>query len=595
MDVRVDSRELAALEARLAVAEAVNRIASSIASCLDLDQLVEEVITSTKSLLDAEAVTVFFVDEETGELVFDLVDGGAGEKVRAQRLPPGQGIAGWVLREKASIAVPDCRSDRRFCADIDRRSGYQTQTVVAAPLLYRGRVIGVIEAVNRRSGDPFGPSDARTLESLAPHVSVAIHNARHAGALLDEKAYLEREVKRRMVQVVHAKKEWERTFDSIGDPLVIIEEGHRIRRANTAVAELSGLSITQVPGQRCYEVLFKRDAPCEGCPLERSLAGEPMEETLELGERSYLVTHFPMDGGEGRTYAVACTYRDVTDRLELERRLRESERMASVGQLAAGVAHEINNPMAFLTSNLATLRGYLEDLTAIARRVHLLAGVAERESDARVAEMARRLVRQVSEEFDLDEILGDVREVIEESETGAARVAHIVRQLKLFALEKQSREEIYSLAHSVERAIHSLKAEYPDCETVVIDESRLRIRGCPITMDQAISAVLRNAYQAGPSEPVRVVLKDEGGLCTVTVEDDGCGIEEEALGRIFDPFFTTREIGAGLGLGLTTAYATVRKHRGTIDVRPRPEGGTRVTMKFPGVALPPKSEARASA
>ncbi|RMG17524.1 MAG: GAF domain-containing protein [Deltaproteobacteria bacterium] len=595
MDVRVDSRELAALEARLAVSEAVNRIAASIASCLDLDQLIEAVVRSTKSLLRAEAVTVLLVDGATGELIFDVVEGGAGEKVRSIRLAPGQGIAGWVLRESKAIAVPDVEADKRFCAEVDRRSGYRTRTIVAAPLSFRGKVLGVIEAVNRVDGSAFGPEDARTLEILAPHVAVAIHNARQAGVLQDEKAYLEREVQRRMIQVVHAKKEWERTFDSIGDPLAIIEAGYRIRRANAAVARLAGLSITQVPGRRCYETLFHRDSPCEGCPLEQSLAGEPMEAMLEAGGRHYQLSHFPMDGGEGQTYAVACTYRDVTDRLELERRLRESERMASVGQLAAGVAHEINNPMAFLTSNLSTLRGYFEDLGGIARRVQLLAQVAGSGPDARVAAMARRLAAEIQSEQDIEEILEDALDVLDESETGAARVAHIVRQLKLFALEKQTREETYSLAHSVERAVHALKSEFPDHRVEVVNECRLRVRGCPISMDQAITAVLRNAFQAGPKSPVRVLLREEGPRCTLTVEDDGCGIEEEVLGRVFDPFFTTRDIGAGLGLGLTTAYATVKKHRGTIELAPRPGGGTRVTMVLPGVAPSEHAAARASA
>ncbi len=583
MDLHDASAQLDELKSRVALAETVNQISTSLASCLDLPKLVGEVIASVKGLLEAEAATVFLYDQASGELTFDAVSGGAEEEVRSLRLKPGEGLAGWVAEHQAAVAVADVQHDPRFSGRLDEKTGFVTRSVVAAPLMFRGRLVGVVEAVNRTQGRSFSDADARTLATLAPHVAVALNNAGITAELVSSKEGLEAEVQRRLVQIINGKKEWERTFDAIEDPLLIIEAGYRVRRANLAVAARSGLPIVQVPGKRCYEVAFGRDAPCPGCPLAEALAGKAASAVLELDGAVFQASHFPIDNGAGEVYAAACTYRDVTAAREMEARLREVEKMASVGQLAAGVAHEINNPMAFLSSNLSTLRSYFDDLGSVVRKVRLLAPVADRAADDQLREVVRRLARAVGTELDLDDILTDGVALLDESEGGAKRVTHIVRQLQAFAKEKRSAEEDVRLADSVERAVRTLAAEVPGAEVQVARHTDARVRVSPISLDQALTALLRNAVQAAPGAPVDVTVDLEDDLVVLAVEDRGEGIPQEVRGRIFDPFFTTRGIGGGLGLGLATVYATVRRHRGVVEVEDRPGGGTRMVLKFPVV------------
>ena len=304
-------------------------------------------------------------------------------------------------------------------------------------------------------------------------MAVALNNAGITAELVSSKEGLEAEVQQRLVQIINGKKEWERTFDAIEDPLLIIEAGYRVRRANLAVAARSGLPIVQVPGKRCYEVVFGRDAPCPGCPLAEALAGKAASAVLELDGAVFQASHFPIDNGDGEVYAAACTYRDITAARALEARLLEAEKMASVGQLAAGVAHEINNPMAFLSSNLSTLRSYFDDLGSVVRKVRLLAPVADRAADDQLREVVRRLARAVGTELDLDDILTDGVALLDESEGGAKRVTHIVRQLQAFAKEKRSAEEDVRLADSVERAVRTLSPRSP------APRSRWRARPTP--------------------------------------------------------------------------------------------------------------------
>lgn len=582
MEVHVDTRELAALESRAALAEAVSGIAASIASNLDLGTLVPEVVGHVKALLRADAATVFLRDPATGELIFHAVDGGAGDEVKAIRLAPDEGVAGWVATRQKVLAVADVEGDPRFSSRVDDTTGFVTRTIVAAPLFFRGDLVGVLEAVNRSGGEPFGETDGQVLAALAPHVAVAVQNARATGALRTRKEDLEREVQKRIQQIIRAKKEWEQTIDSIEDPIVLVQEDHTIRRGNLAVARRAAISVREVPGKACHALLFGRESPCPGCPVGQAFAGQAATAEIELEGRVHIATHFPLEAVEGEVKAVVCTYRDITASREMEHRLRETERMASVGQLAAGVAHEINNPMAFLTSNLSTLRGYFEDLAKVARRVALLGPFAAESEGDRLRLVVQRLVRELSEELDLNDLVEDGLTLLDESTTGAARVTHIVKQLKSFAREKRSAEEDVRVADSAERAAHSARAEFPGADIVIESTSQRRVRVCPISLDQAFSALLRNALQAAPGQPVEVHIADTAaGVVEARVEDRGPGIEPSVRSRIFDPFFTTRGIGGGLGLGLSTVYAMVRRHHGTVEVRDRPGGGTAMVVTLP--------------
>jgi len=258
-----------------------------------------------------------------------------------------------------------------------------------------------------------------------------------------------------------------------------------------------------------------------------------------------------------------------------QEQLLQSEKMASIGQLAAGVAHEINNPIGYVHSNLGTLREYANALIA------LLDAYASREHES-TAEQDE--LRQLREKLDIDFILGDLPKLLDESSEGIERVTKIVQDLKEFSYT--GRGEPARLV-DIHRGLDStLNIVWNDLKYKVQLEkqyAQLPLVEChPSEINQVFMNLLINAGQA-ISERGTIVLATgcDDGHVWISINDSGCGIAPEALSRIFDPFFTTKPIGQGTGLGLAIVYRIVEKHHGRIEVDSRPGAGTRFRVFLP--------------
>lgn len=550
----------------------VNEVAESIIGTLDAKNLCAVTVQRTLELLDAEGARLWLVDEPAGELF--LGEGGAPDDA-APRLARGACVVGWVAMNRQPALVADVRSDRRFTGAADALAKKATRSLVAVPLFVGEDVCGVLEAVNPGHGGRFELKDLQALQWLAPHVAMALKNSRVTAELLRSREeirrsneVLEQRIADRTAQIGRAKREWERTFDAIREPLVLLE-GYAIRRANIAVAQLARLDIRAVIGARCHKVLANRADPCLGCQGGNGSC-EPGE--VPLRGRTYRVSFFPMENG-----VTVAHYRDVTDARGLEERLRESQRMASVGQLAAGAAHEINNPLGFLISNLNTLGTYFDDIRKAFSRVSALQGLVRSGQEARALELLRggELVPSGTVES-----LEDAPAILEESVAGGRRVHEIVRALKELAHESVSPRSAQDPFSILERALK--RAGVPPDRVAVVGRADARVQAEPLQLEIAFANVLRNALQASEEDaPIQVSTEREKDSVAVRIDDQGYGMSPEVRARMFDPFFTTRGVGGGLGLGLTAAYGIIARHGGTIEVQSEPGCGTSVTLRLP--------------
>jgi signal transduction histidine kinase len=267
---------------------------------------------------------------------------------------------------------------------------------------------------------------------------------------------------------------------------------------------------------------------------------------------------------------------------ERQAQLLHSERMASLGNLVAGIAHEINNPLGYITSNLATLTQYLSVFTALLKLYRELAEGLGPDLPGPQAELLAR-IRSLQEEEDLDYLLSDVNDLLNDSREGAHRVADIVQSLKAFVREDSGQPELVDvnkeLATTLKVVWNQLKYR---CE-VKCDYAQVPpILGRPAQLNQVFTHVLLNAVQAIPERGViHITTLHEGDEVLVRIADTGHGMTPEVMAKIFTPFFTTKPPGKGAGLGLSISYGIISRHQGRIEVQSQPGQGSTFTIRLP--------------
>ncbi|WP_237234811.1 ATP-binding protein [Pseudomonas sp. TCU-HL1] len=249
--------------------------------------------------------------------------------------------------------------------------------------------------------------------------------------------------------------------------------------------------------------------------------------------------------------------------------LLQSEKLAAIGQLAAGVAHEINNPIGYVFSNLKTLSGYVSDLLCI---VDAVDGVGSLEE-----------LQQLKRSLEYDYIRTDVEALIHESEDGIERVKKIITALKDFSQIEEDEFRATDLHKGFDSTLNLVNNELKYKAEVVREYGELPLVECiPSQVNQVVMNLMINAAHAIESFG-RITLRSghQGDWVWLEVEDNGKGIEPAILNRIYEPFFTTKPVGKGTGLGLALSYNIVQKHNGRIEVVSRPGEGTRFRVWLP--------------
>jgi len=262
---------------------------------------------------------------------------------------------------------------------------------------------------------------------------------------------------------------------------------------------------------------------------------------------------------------------------ELHQQLLQAEKMASIGQLAAGVAHEINNPIAFVYSNLAMLKQYVDGLLE-------LVSVYERAEGALGGEAALLdEIRRTKERLDLAFVRDDLENLVAESLDGVQRVRRIVQYLRDFSHAGETERQVVNLHRGIDSALGVAAAEITNKAQVIKEYGHVPDIECMAAqLNQVFLNLLMNAAEAIERDGVITIRTgSDDKWVWVEVEDNGRGIRQEDQGRIFEPFFTTKPVGQGTGLGLALSYGVVNQHGGTIEVSSTPGKGSVFRVRLP--------------
>ncbi|MDP3229134.1 MAG: ATP-binding protein [Acidovorax sp.] len=271
--------------------------------------------------------------------------------------------------------------------------------------------------------------------------------------------------------------------------------------------------------------------------------------------------------------------KDLNTKLsDAQTKLMQSEKLASIGQLAAGVAHEINNPIGFIFSNFGTLEQYLQDLFQMLQ--------VYEEAEASVGdETAVARIRNLRADLDIDYLKDDIPNLMRESRDGIQRVRKIVQDLKDFSrVDARQEWEPVDLHAGIDSTLNIVNNEIKYKADVVKNYGPLpEVQCLPSEMNQVFMNLLVNAAHAITAErgTITITTGVQDASVWVEVADTGMGIAAENLQRIFDPFFTTKPVGQGTGLGLSLSYGIVQKHDGRMEVTSEIGAGTRFRVTIP--------------
>jgi PAS domain S-box-containing protein len=309
---------------------------------------------------------------------------------------------------------------------------------------------------------------------------------------------------------------------------------------------------------------------------ERERAAQALRESRDQLEARVLERTAALQEANATLQGEKARQQELFEQLaEAQSQLVQSEKMASVGVLAAGVAHEINNPVAFVNSNMTSLQVYAEGL------LKLLA--AYEGHDGALAPDAQQEIARIKHDIDADFVRKDIGPLLLESQEGLQRVKRIVQDLKDFSHVSESERQWANLEDGLDSTLNMVAHELKYKAEVVKQYAGIPQIAClPLQLNQVFMNLLMNAGQA-IAERGRITVRTGQDAATVWVEieDTGSGIKPETLSHIFEPFFTTKPVGMGTGLGLSLSYGIVQKHGGRIEVRSELGKGTAFRVILP--------------
>lgn len=576
--VRDHNRQLAAL---LNIQQSIAHVGPDRAAILHLvaDRVLE--------LTPGDGAAVALLEQES---MLSVVASGIKDWQVGLRVPLADSLAGACIEQGQILRVDDVEEDPRTDAILGACGA--CRSAVYVPLLHDGRAIGVLSVVASRPG-AFDQSDVNAMQLLAGALAAAItHTAR-----FEENQALVTERSEALAALQATEERFRALIEHARDVIAVLAADGTIEYVSPAITSLLGYRPEDLLGHIDCQYLHPDDAQ----PL-RDLLDEILNRAGSVGSLSFRFRH--IDGSwrqlEGRASnlvdhralgGIVLNVRDVTEARRMEEQLRQAQKLEAIGQLAAGIAHEINTPTQYVGDNVRFLDVAFGDIIGLLDRYQnarsLLAAHPE------FAPLSAELGR-VSDEADLPYLVAEIPVALTQSLEGLERIAEIVRSVKAFSHPGGDAEEPAELNREIENTVSVSRNEWKyDAEVVLDLAADLPLVHCLVgEINQVILNLIVNAAHAiadrrraeqGAGKGVITITTRHGdGTVEIRVGDTGSGIPVRVRERLFDPFFTTKEVGRGTGQGLAIARTVItEKHRGSIDFETEMGVGTTFVIRLP--------------
>lgn len=509
-------------------------VAEAITQMSEVETLLTRILNAVLRVMSLNSGCVHLLNEETEALeltVRENLSARVGKML--ERFELGEGLIGQTAVLAETLLVSDTSFDRRVARPVFSEKIGSLATV---PLAGRGGTVRGVLTLFHNAPRNFTEHEKSMLTGIGKQVGVALERAN----LLSE--------------VTDARAEWEETFEAMTDGVSIHAPSGKIKRANDSLAQMFGTSAEKLVGTRCCELYHGSPKPRPNCTIMRTVT-ERMPQKVELADRLrgrvLRVITDPIISADGRVAGVVCTTRDVSEEKLIERRLIQQERISAIGEITAGIAHEVGTPLNIISANIEFLIRSDKDL----QNNEEIAAIREQTSN--ITTLVKQLLdfsRERSPEF----APVNINDLIEKT--------------------------ISLLNHQLQNSNVKIKANLaPYLPTVDGDGSQVQ---------QVLFNLIANARQAMETNDVEKTLKittDTAFLPTeiyskphivINVSDNGRGIPFDALPNVFNPFFTANKEG-GTGLGLAISHRIVQRHLGLLTIENNRDSGVTATVRLP--------------
>lgn len=535
---------------------ALNKASNAITTSLDVGQISETTVNGARQVLRTELSAIFLPEaareaghngdydgdrQQQAEILHCRAVSGEARPATFQNVSAGQGAIGSAYERQQTLCYNDLQHAELFDMRVDAPEGYELQNVLVSPLIIRSRSVGVLLAANKKTG-PFGEVDQELFASLASAVSRALENA-----------WLFQNVRTRQHELQESHNRLQAVINGILNPIYTIDESYRLMAINQHKADELQTTPESLVGRICYRVFFNRRTPCEHCCVAEMLAQRQAQHwsVRWVGDdhlpQEWDVHAYPLPGSHTGAPSAVVVWQDRTEERRLENSLLQAGKLAAIGQLAAGVAHEINNPLTAINANSQMLKMVIPQEDDMYEAVDLIA-----RAGARATKVVRGLLdfaRQNQYSFELGDVNGS-----------------IMQALNLVAYQLRSAD--IEVNHRLEEDLPQVRASWEHLKTVWLN-------------------LLINARDAVVARPgprnieIETRLASSGDHVQVLVTDDGVGLSPAEAPHIFEPFYTTKEPGQGTGLGLATSHRIIQQHGGDIEVVSQPGEGATFIVRLP--------------
>ena len=375
-------------------------------------------------------------------------------------------------------------------------------------------------------------------------------------------------------KILHAKEEWEKTFDAMVDCVTILDDDLRIVRANRAAQKLIDRPYQQIIGGHCYEMFADAHEQCSHCPAQLPFTADSQGSANlqhEYRGRIFDVSCSPLAGADRSTPYLIHVARDITEQKQMQEELSRSQRLASIGELAAGVAHEINNPNGLILHNSQLVKDVFRDLQPIIK--------SALEPDSNI------LLGGLS----VEDVCETLPEMLDDIDGASRRIKFIVTELRDFSTydnnDQLGRVDLNQVVKSSAHLVNNTLKKATQNFSLNLAESVPFVNGVATRLEQVIINLLINASQALESSTDSITIATEHDpseqLVRVLVKDTGAGIPEHMRDTICEPFVTSKRQKGGAGLGLSVSTRIVKAHHGRLTFMSNQPKGTIFILELP--------------